>query len=807
MNKTLRVLSIEDSEDDAMLLLVELQRGGYQVEFKRVETASAMKEALSNQVWDIIISDYALPTFSAPGALAILKETELDLPFIIMSGTIGEESAVAALLAGAHDFLLKGHPARLIPVIERELREAQVRRAKKEAEAALRDSEARYRLLFESNPLPLWVYDVETLAFLAVNTAAIRHYGYSRDEFLNMTIKDIRPAEDVPALLEEISQLTVGLGAVQVWRHRKKDMTIIDVEITAHDIEFGARPARLVLSNDITERKRAEENLQRYNQRLQTLHAVDQGILTGQPLEVICQFVLDFIVSQVPASAGAITIFNSDTTEAVLAASYAQNENGLSPGTHFSLDVFPPETLQALRVGDIQYTRDISIPHETLPLLGSGFRSSVILSLVAHNELIGSLNLGAARPNAFSLEQIEVLSEVADQLAIAIQHARFSDQIQRHASELEQRVVERTAELQAAKDRVEAILNNSGDAIILTTFDGVIQQVNPAFNRLFGYSNEEIFGQSLLTLTTSNDIPIFLSALGSVVNTRRPQRAEIVCFHQNRTLFHADVSLAGIIHDDKIQSLVCGLRDITESKLMEQELRAALEKEKELNELKSRFSSMVSHEFRTPLAVILSSTGLMQRYNERMNEAKRQEHLNQIQTQVGRLVSLLDDVLVLSRAETVTLELRVETLNLSIFCSTIVREMQQTTQKHQIALSIIGKPQLVAVDTKLMRQAISNLLSNAVKYSPQGGTIDLQLEYEESAVIIQVRDDGIGIPEADQKRLFEGFHRAQNVGNISGTGLGLPIVKRAVEAHGGTISFVSQVGVGTTFTIRIPIPQ
>src|SRR6185369_8514620 len=238
MSKTLRVLIAEDSEDDALLLLRELRRSGYEIDYERVDTAPAMKIALDSHDWDIVISDYAMPQFSAPQALAVVNERDLDLPFLIVSGTIGEENAVAALLAGARDFIAKDNMARLIPAIERALREAEIRRLKKSSEIALQESETRYRLLFDSNPLPLWVYDLETLSFLTVNDAAVRHYGYSRDEFLGMTIKAIRPAEDVAALLEDITAPRTINSEIRTWRHLKKDGTLIDVEITAHDLQF-----------------------------------------------------------------------------------------------------------------------------------------------------------------------------------------------------------------------------------------------------------------------------------------------------------------------------------------------------------------------------------------------------------------------------------------------------------------------------------------------------------------------------------------------------------------------------------------
>jgi signal transduction histidine kinase len=263
--------------------------------------------------------------------------------------------------------------------------------------------------------------------------------------------------------------------------------------------------------------------------------------------------------------------------------------------------------------------------------------------------------------------------------------------------------------------------------------------------------------------------------------------------------------LAAIFQDNKIHDVVCGLRDITEHKQMEQGLRTALERERELNELKTRFSSMVSHEFRTPLSIILSSAGLLDGYYDRMSDEKRKEHLQQIQTQVGHLTGLLDDVLTLSRAETLGISITGEYIDLKAFCLEIVRDIQSTTSKHQIQYSVEGESRMILLDSKLMRQAIANLLSNAIKYSPQGGKVKLHITFSDHEVILTCEDEGIGIPEADQKRLFEVFHRGQNVGAIPGTGLGLPIIKRAIEAHGGTISVKSSVGAGTNFIIQLPL--
>ena len=261
-SSNLQVLHIEDDDSDRELVALTLVRAGLTVQMHRVETASAMQAALQSQPWDVVLSDYTLPQFDAVRALAILQQSGLDLPFIIVSGTIGEVQAVTALRAGAHDFVTKSNLARLAPAIERELRDAEERRARRAAQARLRAQEGSFRLLFESNPLPMWVYDATTLAFLEVNHSAVAAYGYSRDEFLGMTIADIRPAEDVPALLATVQAGRADFRpAKQPWRHRLKDGRLIEVEITSHALTFKGQAAVLVVAHDITERRRAEAQL------------------------------------------------------------------------------------------------------------------------------------------------------------------------------------------------------------------------------------------------------------------------------------------------------------------------------------------------------------------------------------------------------------------------------------------------------------------------------------------------------------------------------------------------------------------
>lgn len=257
-------------------------------------------------------------------------------------------------------------------------------------------------------------------------------------------------------------------------------------------------------------------------------------------------------------------------------------------------------------------------------------------------------------------------------------------------------------------------------------------------------------------------------------------------------------------------------RDITERKRSEEEIHRAWRREKELNDLKSRFIAMTSHEFRTPLSVIASSAGILKLFGDRLNEQKKQEHLKIIQTYVKHTTDLLDDILLLNRAEVGKLAFDPTPLNLIEFCQALTQELQLSTEIHHLWFtahqrSPVPQPQApmppsdeVWMDKKLLRQILTNLLTNAIKYSPQSGEIAFSLVLEAQTVCFSVQDWGLGIPAEDQAHLFESFHRAANVGNIQGTGLGLSVVQRCVELHGGTITVHSQVGEGSTFVVQLP---
>ncbi|WP_448573359.1 PAS domain S-box protein [Trichothermofontia sp.] len=254
-----------------------------------------------------------------------------------------------------------------------------------------------------------------------------------------------------------------------------------------------------------------------------------------------------------------------------------------------------------------------------------------------------------------------------------------------------------------------------------------------------------------------------------------------------------------------IQGSVIVFRDITRYKQVEAKILNALRQEKELGEMRSRFLSVTSHEFRSPLTTIIAATALLQRYE--WSRAEQLEELNLIQREALHLNALLEDTLIVDQAETGQLQLLPEPFDLEALCRQVIRGMA-LEQGSQTPIALQGAsdfPNPIWADKKLVQQILTNLISNALKYSPQGNPVQVTYGCEDDQVVIQVRDRGLGIPPEDQPHLFECFYRAKNVGTIAGTGLGLSIVHKCVTLHGGTIAITSEVGVGTTVIVKFPL--
>ncbi|MFN5610800.1 MAG: PAS domain S-box protein, partial [Pseudanabaena sp.] len=368
--------------------------------------------------------------------------------------------------------------------------------------------------------------------------------------------------------------------------------------------------------------------------------------------------------------------------------------------------------------------------------------------------------------------------------------------------------------LRQSEERFRSLIENALDIIMILDPDGTIGYVSPSVEKVLGYAVTELVGENVNAFTHQEDLPIAQSFPQVTLRDRltNNNQAEILNpiefrhRHQDGSWRILEAISQPFADSAATLRVMVNARDITERKRLD-EIWLALEREKELSALKTRFFSMASHEFRTPLSTALAAAQVLENSQQEWdNTEKRLRNLHRIQDSVRNMVQLLDDILTINRAETGKLAFNPKSLALEAYCRHFVEEMQLNAGNlHHLTFSCQGKSQHVCLDEKLLQSMLSNLLSNAIKYSPQGGNISLSLQFQSGNLIIKVQDQGIGILMEDQKQLFEPFHRGKNVKTISGTGLGLVVVKKCVDLHQGNISIRSEVGRGTTCVINIPL--
>jgi PAS domain S-box-containing protein len=507
--------------------------------------------------------------------------------------------------------------------------------------------------------------------------------------------------------------------------------------------------------------------------------------------------------------------------------------------------------LRLLAVSSLQEAQTLDLPEllwqADVELQGSVSEREVQLRRADGSSLWVLLNQTISTTEAEPVLE-GLIEDISDAVAAATQRKRAEETLQRANEELESRVAERTQELRQAneqllkeirereqaqevlresEERYRQLVELSPDAIFIQC-DEQFVFINSATVKLYRASNrEELLGKSVLDVVHPDYQELVKEQLRELREGQPVELIEQKAVRFDGTIIDVEVAAAPFIYQEKPAAQVV-VRDISDRKKAEAELRKALETERELSSLKSRIITTISHEYRTPLTTILSSAELLESYGDNLKQERKLIHLRRIQNSSKHLADLVSDVLFIGQAEADRLRFNPAPLNLEQFCQELVEEIRSASQNQRrvsasteapdnqasleratprelITFTSRGNCTNTCLDERLIRQSLTNLLSNAIKYSPQESTVRFDLECKESVAVLSIQDEGIGIPAEDLPKLFESFHRASNVGTIPGTGLGLAIVKKCLDLHGGQITVESVVGVGTTFIVTLPL--
>jgi PAS domain S-box-containing protein len=684
---------------------------------------------------------------------------------------------------------------------------------RRRAERALRESEEKFRALFEGSSQGVVLQDENEL--LEVNPAAVQIMRrHSAQEMLGKHPRELAPAfqptgETSEAMAHKVIQECLTKGSARFeWLACAPDGKDIPLEVALTRIEWSGRQVIQAFITDITERKEAELALREANRelhreieqriradgllkkrvRISTLNAeVAVALNSATEVRAMLQQCAELVVRHLDVAFARIWTLNAATQTLELQA---------SAGCYTHLD--GPHS--RMRVGQykIGLIAQEKKPHftnsvQTDPRISDkewaareGMVAFAGYPLLLEDRVLGVLAMFARHPLDEDIPR--ALALVADSLALGIERKRAQTAL----AESEARF---SAAFQASPIMI-AIARMSDERFVLA---------NDAFLNWAGYTREEVLGRKTTEISVWESQEEREAFWADVRRAGFLRERESRFCNRSGTLFTMLLS-SEVIQINHVPHLLCLALDITARKQAEAETLKALAREKELSQLKSNFVSMVSHEFRTPLGIIQSSAELLREFLPRMRPAQREEQLESIARNTRRMAGMMEEILILSRLDAGKLEFQPSPLDLAAFCRRIVDEvLSATSRRCSIELSLPADLRQADADERLLGHIFTNLLSNAVKYSEPGAQVCLTVERQASNARCVVRDQGIGISEDDQQRLFTAFHRGANVGNRSGAGLGLLLVKRCVELHHGSLQIESQLAKGTTVTVNLPV--
>jgi PAS domain S-box-containing protein len=409
-------------------------------------------------------------------------------------------------------------------------------------------------------------------------------------------------------------------------------------------------------------------------------------------------------------------------------------------------------------------------------------KAVLVLPLIVDGDFFGFIGFdNCVDARVWDAAEVHLLRAAAAAISQAIEHRQAE------------------AELQTTCAEQRALFSAMDDLVLIRDARGLCTKIlTPKATSLLYRPAEDMLNKTLHEVFEPEIADHFLDLIRRSLDTQETVKTEY-----SLQISGKEIGLDASICPIDSNQVMWVVRDVTNRRRTQTEILKSLEQEKQLSEMKSRFVSMVSHEIRTPLTTILTSADILQ--NLPCTEPERADLFNLIQSSIRHMVQLLEDALFIGVVEAGKLEVNPSYFSLDAFCQKLYKEIEMRLDSgHQLIFNC-PKGVQVWLDEKLLWQLLNNLISNAVKYSPQGGTVSLDLAYSENQITLRVQDQGIGIPAAEIENLFECFQRASNVGAISGTGLGLAIVKSCVDRLQGTIAVESEVGVGTVFTVTLPI--
>lgn len=641
--------------------------------------------------------------------------------------------------------------------------------------------------IIEDSLNEIFIFDATTFKFIRVNKGARQNLGYSIDEILQLTPIDIKPEHTKDSFLKLVQTLLNGEEKIIFETiHQRKDKTTYPVEVHLEYTTYIGQPVYVAYVQDITGREKAE----RFTEAI--LSSISSHIAVLNQEGVIINVNRAWINFAKNNSIGNERISSLGIGVNYLDVCKASIQHG---------DITAKESLEGIQA--ILSGKEKEFYHEYpchSPTEKRWFSMRVKpLSHIEKGAVVVHLDITDRK-----LAEEELIHSFIETKSAKVELENLN-------IELEQKVKDRTQDLEDKKTR----LIQAQKIAKVGSWDWNLQTDEVSWSEQilenFGLEkNKKLTVEDFYNLIHSDDKGRIMKLISELRKTPKPFNFRIITPKGKvKHLYgHGEI----IKTDEQGNILMRGIiHDITELKEAEialeksrNELKTAFEKEQELGMLKSRFVSMASHEFRTPLSSILSSANIIGRYELTEQQEKRTKHVNRIESSVRNLTNILNDFLSLEKLESGKLRYEPESLDFNEYAKEVLEEINLSAKDHsQIIFSHSGNNK-VSIDPQLVKNVLINLLSNAVKYSPNGEKVELFSKKLDEALEIYVKDHGIGIPETDQKNMFSRFFRATNVVNIQGTGLGLTIVKRYLDLMGGEIDFESEENKGTTFKVVIP---